>query len=717
MNVLPKRWTDLWNEWSIRVAILISLLFQIFLIMFASRRRNQASKLFILFIWSVYLLADWIAICALGLICSKQGQSDCNNYNQMHDTSKFNTIAFTGSKHNSSSQNDDMLLAFWAPFLLLHLGGPDTITAFAMEDNELWPRHLITLLFEVASAAYVFILSIPNNHLLAPTLLMFLAGIIKYSERNYALYLGSLEGFRDRMLKKPEPSIDYGKLMEEYAYRKECGEMVDVMSMIINANKKPEPSQDGETSDLVDKMRKAYRLFDMFKGMIVERTFSYHELEGSRTTFLGMSGQDAFQVVEFELNFLHEVLFTKAVVLHNLFGYVLRAICSCSIMVAFVSFFFLSRKHRFGFRKLDIAITYTLLGGAICLDAFALVMLILSDWTIVKLKSWPFCNTISKLILRVPPKKRWSASVSQYNLINHCIPADPTYLGRIVDRPTLFGKVDEMLCIQKMLRRMHIGTQSIDELQYSWDKDVTDELKEYIFGQLKEKPKRANYWKKAFSDFIVEEYPLEFGNMGKVDFDEGLLMWHMATDLCYFTDENAGKHDSITESKEDAVPVEASMHRKFCKILSDYLVYLLVMQPSMMPSSAGIGRIRYRDTCAEAKNYFHRVPLNGEKSDELIRRACHNLLFVTAEELEAASSISSVLLNARILAKDLKHMKAAKRWKIMSAVWTEMLVNVANQCPGIAHAQRLNKGGELLTFVWFLMNHLGSGELSIIKLV
>ncbi|XXG83229.1 hypothetical protein AAC387_Pa10g1030 [Persea americana] len=465
----------------------------------------------------------------------------------------------------------------------------------------------------------------------------------------------------------------------------------------------------------------------MFKGMIVERTFSYHELKESRTTFLEMSGhgQDAFQVVEFELNFLYEVLFTKAVVLHNLFGYVLRAICSCSIMAAFMSFFYLSRMHKVGFSKVDIAITYTLLGGAICLDAFALVMLVLSDWTIVKLKSWSFCDTISKLILRVPPQKRWSASVGQYNFINHCIPADPTYLRRIMDRPTLFGKVDEMLCIQKMFRRMRIGTQWIDELQYSRDKDVTDEFKEYIFEQLEEKAKRVNYRKKAASDFIVENYPPEFGYMGKVDFEDALLMWHMATDLCYFTDENTGEEDDKAQKdhKVDApVPVKASMHRIFCKILSDYLVYLLVMQPSMMPSSAGIGRIRYRDTCAEAKSYFLRVPLEVEnsklnkKSDKL-RRACHNLLSVTAKELEAASSISSVLLNSRILAKDLKHKKEPKSWEIMSAVWREMLVNVANQCPGVAHAQRLNKGGELLTFVWFLMNHLGSGELSITKLV
>ncbi|URD74288.1 hypothetical protein MUK42_35374 [Musa troglodytarum] len=76
-----------------------------------------------------------------------------------------------------STLNEDRL-AFWSPFLLLHLGGPDTITAFALEDNELWMRHLMGLVFQVAVAFYVFVDSLPETRLTAPAAMMFLAGIL-----------------------------------------------------------------------------------------------------------------------------------------------------------------------------------------------------------------------------------------------------------------------------------------------------------------------------------------------------------------------------------------------------------------------------------------------------------------------------------------------------------------------------------------------------------
>lgn len=40
------------------------------------------------------------------------------------------------------------------------------------------------------------------------------------------------------------------------------------------------------------------------------------------------------------------------------------------------------------------------------------------------------------------------------------------------------------------------------------------------------------------------------------------------------------------------------------KIISDYMVYLLVMKSNMMAVVAGIGLIWFRDTCAEASKYF-----------------------------------------------------------------------------------------------------------------
>ncbi|PKU75906.1 hypothetical protein MA16_Dca005953 [Dendrobium catenatum] len=88
------------------------------------------------------------------------------------------------------------IIAFWAPFLILHLGGPDTITAYSIEDNELWARHLLVLPFGLIFTFYVLFRSLPNIRLLAPTLLIFLVAIIKYLERSYSLYKASVNGFR-----------------------------------------------------------------------------------------------------------------------------------------------------------------------------------------------------------------------------------------------------------------------------------------------------------------------------------------------------------------------------------------------------------------------------------------------------------------------------------------------------------------------------------------
>lgn len=41
--------------------------------------------------------------------------------------------------------------ALWAPILLLHLGGRDSITAFSIEDNELWKRFILTVVSQVSA--------------------------------------------------------------------------------------------------------------------------------------------------------------------------------------------------------------------------------------------------------------------------------------------------------------------------------------------------------------------------------------------------------------------------------------------------------------------------------------------------------------------------------------------------------------------------------------
>ncbi|GJW42692.1 L-type lectin-domain containing receptor kinase IX.1-like protein [Tanacetum coccineum] len=84
-----------------------------------NQRKYIAKRCIRIFIWCAYLMADWIAIVALGLLVDRQGN-------------------FSSSDNTKNKYEVLMLIAFWAPYLLLHLGGPDAITTFALADNELW---------------------------------------------------------------------------------------------------------------------------------------------------------------------------------------------------------------------------------------------------------------------------------------------------------------------------------------------------------------------------------------------------------------------------------------------------------------------------------------------------------------------------------------------------------------------------------------------------
>jgi hypothetical protein len=115
---------ELWNQWELRIMILLSLSLQIFLII--------TGIWFGMFVWLAYLSADWLATITLGILARSLG----------------------GSESKGTTSNATFISAFWAPMLLVHLGGPDAITAYSIEDNELWSRHLLQLLTQLVVAFY-----------------------------------------------------------------------------------------------------------------------------------------------------------------------------------------------------------------------------------------------------------------------------------------------------------------------------------------------------------------------------------------------------------------------------------------------------------------------------------------------------------------------------------------------------------------------------------
>ncbi|CAL5335883.1 unnamed protein product [Camellia sinensis] len=516
---IPSTVKDEWDKWNIRGTFPVSLLLQTLLIFIAPLRKRTEKRIITLFIWAAYLLADWVAAFAVGLIFNAQG-----NHNGKELVNKDNAV-------------------FWAPFLLLHLGGPDTITAFALEDNELWLRHLLSLMVQFVAVAYVFLQSLPNEFWI-PTLLMFVAGTIKYAEQTRALYLVCLGNFKASMLPKPEAGIDYPRLMEEYSSNMEAH--VPVKIVFVKEVKKRSKDLDAQSS-------------------IKKPT---EEIDGecsiqSRAFVLESSPQDAFRVMELELNFLYDVLYTKVPVVHCKTGFFFPLVCSVLIVISFQRF---ASHHKQHLHHLDIAVTYTLRIGALGLDLVAFVMFIFSDWTIAFLKNSKMMSIVYAIRkkLSLVGRRQWSNSVSQHSFIKYCV--EEQYLNWF-DKPAIFLGLDDLLA----------------EMQYITKTEPPNELMEFIFNELKykalkaEDPKDAKKMCSARGGWVLSQSFISFMTRisstvsDEVKYGKGLLLWHIATELCCFTD------DRIAEPKKETDWDGICQNRKFCKILSDYMLYLIVM--------------------------------------------------------------------------------------------------------------------------------------------
>ncbi|XP_065025165.1 uncharacterized protein LOC135650026 [Musa acuminata AAA Group] len=726
MKIIPTKIRKLWSAEEIRILVLLSLGLQIVLIFVSLFRKRCQNRLLSFILWTSYLGADYVAALALGNLLNDETEASEQNIN-------------------------GDLTAFWAPFLLLHLGGPDTITSYSREDNELWLRHLLGMILEVSVAILVFLESLPSPHLWKVAIVVFTAGILKYAERTLALRSASMDRLRRSKISN---APNYAKLMQEYHCRVSCGLNAD-----ISMDKVPLPPLPKEALRISEEdiIIGAYRFFQTVKRLAMDLWLGFQDLIDSQTFFLQLDAIKAFQVVEVELSLLHDILHTKAVHVHTLKGRLVPALSLSLVVLAFVLF---HRSGRHNFSEADVIITYTLLVAALALEAIAAVLLVFSDWTVValqesrklersindRLKELIRLFKLNRLIVKILGVTRWSNSMRQCNLLCICL---RDY------KQTTFTRILHFLGLKELWDSY-------------WDVKVTDvgkDQKRLIFDELKKKTYSAEGYSTNYKrlrsckgEWVLQEKGhMELAWSVKKEFDESALLWHIATSICYQKEKNGAKADKLTTDLRTNVKMDDTVegnkdlevnqsssdkgketnccHRKMSKEISDYLMYLVVFQPSLLP--AGIGKIRFQDTCAEAKRFFTDNAREIESEDqykeasllkvikELVKpkredlppmekAACRKLLEVLDPLLDPVqvkgTRSTSVLFDACKLVDDLNKSKMSRPWIVISAVWVEMLCHAASSCNSYAHAKQLSQGGELLTHVWLLMAHMGIAE-------
>ncbi|KAG5538820.1 hypothetical protein RHGRI_019390 [Rhododendron griersonianum] len=671
-----------------------------FLFACASKRRRTNKTWLLTLISSAYFLADWVAPYAIGLISvrlSKFCDTDKERFRLLNDYDENSEeSSFKCSPHAYQYLVTSFYLSSWAPFLLLHLGGPDNVTSLSAEENNMWLQQLIRMISQIVTTIVIFIRFAPYYRFNWTSHLIFLAGTIRCMERVHSLYLARSGGLKESSATqvKLQAGPDFGIFSEAQRAMREANLPTQVERVQLPPKKfKPHsPIRWGDvelvfnTNDQLDEkslLQFALCFYNNFKGLFFgDVSYSHEQRHFTRDFFLRRSSHDAFKLAEIELSFIHKDLHTKTGNPRVDGNPISRIITLLLISVAAFQLYQIGFFNPSALDSLvDSGISYALMFGALIIEIVSLLMVLLSGRNVVAFNYYNWVKPIANAMVNM---RTWKESFSKCNFICY-------HLRHRT--PRQISSIAEFLFIGPALKAWKLERKVTSE-------SVSESLKEKIFMELKTRSDLADNVEIATKicsqrgDWILMQtscYSKLKWSLGEVEYGRSFLLWHIATDL-------------VCDKTEDCNNDASKSDRRFCKDISEYLLYLFLAKPTMLAPAAGDWVKIFKDTSLEAQRLFRKRSITDHG------KACQEILSVNTDLKPAilkGDASESVLFDACILAKQLVGFNADKLWSLMSGVWMELLTYAAFHSKGTDHAHQPSQGGELLTFVWLLMNHLG----------
>lgn len=645
IKLLPKQLKDYWDEWGIELLIAVSCTMHLVLTLFgSSRRRMDARQVFVRFImWSAYLLSTYVATVIVG---------------------KLTVIPVSDYEEEVT---DSELRGFLAPLLLVQLGSRDAITAYSIEDDRLGLRQIPNLIAQLTSVFWILLRCWTYSTISYLYFPLVLAGFIKYGETAWALST-ALSGTSGVTISEFQKDPNLSEI-----FRK-VDDNPDLKLILI-----------------------AYCRFYFLKPHIEK--WLYRPLYRSNFEWYSIdephnNAEDIFRITDLELGFMYDVLYTKAPIIYTRTGFVLRVITTLSLVSSSIIFACLFRDS-FVF-YVNAGIIFVVLGVIITLEAYQIYMMFLSDWAIIKLikhRNKPtVMRLLSSLVGQSRNRKRWSNTLGQFNLIGYCLDHDHLCCRRVLKFQGLDIEIRKYLC-----------TSSVG---------IPSALKEMMLHEMREqrrKKQEAKGLKKMKGSKIGELALNRYGIIldesadsfnwcveAVTEFDKSIVVWHLATEICYHSD--IGKQDSDPKTEMG-------------RILSNYMMYLLTMRSHML--SITTSDIVFQ----HASNTLRAVLKTGNTSIGDEKTACEDLKardFAEGHEFKGIEQTMvtehwDVLGNAKKLSGNLSGKE--DRWDVICSVWMEMLCFAASNCGAYYHSEQLRKGGEIVTHIWLLLLHIKDEEI------
>uniref|UniRef100_A0ACD5XJS2 Uncharacterized protein n=1 Tax=Avena sativa TaxID=4498 RepID=A0ACD5XJS2_AVESA len=671
------RMAQLLNLWAIRVAVLTSFGAHLVLILLAGIRRRKASGVRTLVLWLAYQLANWVAAYALG------------------------------NMSLGSTSREKELVAFWAPFLLQHLGGPDNISAYSLQDNQLSGRQALSVVVQVGGAVYVIYKHIymgsgggGGGAMLPASLIILAVGVAKYVERVLALRGGDLENI--------------GRMMSSSKKQQQ------ITSRSMTSDDRSagfgEPLDDSEQALLI-----AHNMFPFCRRAMTDSSVDMEapDVDISRTIISG-GWEDMCKVVEMELSLMYDILYTKAAMVHTWGGYFIRLVSPLATATATLLFWLYIKE---GQRREDVIITYALLVGTFLLDVRWLLRALGSTWTHAFLQARPRCwlhdaaglwRWLRRVIesldlgrrLAMAPRssscyRKWSGTVGQHNLLGQCTRDTSTIRSKMAgskDEGHLVLSHDVKALVFKRVRRILKSTydEEDDDSCYTMS-DITTS-----WGQAATKRRHRK----------LRRYSLAFGR----EFQEDILVWHIATQVFLSCSRDkrppAASTSTAKNAREDRL---AAVRAKAINALSEYLMFLVAVRREMLPGLAL--RSLYQVT-RDALRAIWRDEMagNGKGSGTTGEDMLASLLLdskgadsgwgldhdKTRLVSDGVDLAMELLVSVQRSSDDMPELL-----ELVFNVWVDKLLYAGTRCSRESHAKQLSRGGELTTIVWIMAEHAG----------
>ncbi|EXC35319.1 hypothetical protein L484_026643 [Morus notabilis] len=667
----------------------------VFLVLFGSFRRRSRSSAVKYLTWIAYFLSTKLITYTLG---------------QMQSTTFY-----------------DEMFAVWAVFMGVVLSNSDAISAYSLEDNEHRKRYNLEMLVQSFWVGYLIGECINSTELMIQLYIVWFLSLGRAGERIEALMSASKDGLAEHSklvsdymwdehaLSKDDHAVDpvsmkgYNYLVTGEnenrvnhvlpLYRKKLDITVDEV-VTVHKIWECKGSLLSSRNDPNNRLKDICLSFALCR--LLRRRFGRYLLHEScqdktwnfvRYGLLSESGDDdhderAFRVVEVELAFLYDSLYTKYPALFANGFPKLRPFVSLLIVVlgCWIVGSFLHRYNTpYGYRSLtfgrfncDVLLTYLVIFTFLFIEVMQLVFIFSSDWAkvlfvckYVAKPSWRTKRIVEKILGFVCHSRSWLNSqpwerkLGQYDLIKH-FDHDPCKLIN-----------NWFVSPYKDLKRK--GEKENKRIK------LTTEVKKAVVLSFKTNGRKlsnglASLQRNGFADQFSWACRLETQT-------HVVLVWHIATTLC---------EKSLSFSQTE-ISAAKSKYFNVANALSKYCAYLVAFKPRLLPDHAYTTEFIFSRVVYEARDL-----LKGCKTSE---SKCRKMMKLGHE----GDRENEIIKRGAVLGKQLidETENWEQLWKVLSEFWAEMMLFVAPSDDVTAHAENLATGGEFVTHLWALLTNAG----------